>query len=350
MKIFLLLVLTITGDNLRSQSYSGAFFESFYGRNPGARSEALGGCAVSLIGDPFSHYANPASLATIYGGFAAIAHSSDYYANPSATFDYFSVAYRFGKVGTFGLMIEEIVPNHVDSSSVIPSMNELTAQRTSYDRIYYARPITESLYWGIGIAFLQPLYSYNPSAINGMQNEVDDYGGGFDLGLLKYFSLHTVRNFHQVSVGLSLSNIFVFPYESSALPSPVGLPSVLRMGANYSFTNNFNFQAGLMLEYEDNINSDYYEAIHAGLELTFFEWLVLRSGYFAQDLRDCADCNTSASRFTYGLGIRISKVPFIDFPMTLGFDASLTEQLPLQKKQILWGSAGMISLHIGVVF
>ncbi len=350
LKILLLLVLTFTGDSLRSQSYNGAFFESFYGRNPGARSEALGGCSVSLTGDPFSHYANPASLATIYGGFAAIAHSSDYYANPGATFDYFSVAYRVGKIGTFGIMIEEIVPNWTDSSSVIPSISELTAQRTSYDRIYYARPITESLYWGIGIAFLQPLFSFNPSAINNIQKEVDDYGGGFDLGLLKYISFHSDKNFHQLNLGLSLSNIFVFPYESSALPSPIGLPSVVRIGANYSFTKNFDFQAGLMLEYEDNINSDYYEAIHAGLELTFFEWLVLRSGYFAQDLRDCIDCNTSASRFTYGLGIRIAKVPFMEFPVSLGFDALLMEQLPLQKKQILWGAAGMISLHIGVVF
>lgn len=350
MKILLLLVLTFTGDSLRSQSYNGAFFESFYGRNPSARAEALGRCGVSLIGDPFSHYANPASLATIYGGIAGIAHSSGYYASPEAKFDYLTIAYRFSKAGTFGIMIEEIEPGHVDSSGTIPSIPELTATRTSYDRIYYSRSITQSLYWGIGMAFLQPSYSYNPVSANGMQREIDDVGGGFDVGLLKCFIFHTDRNFHQLDVGVSLSNIFIFNYESSALPSPVGQPSVLRVGASYSFTKNYDIQAGLTTEFEDNLNSDYYEAIHSGLELTFFEWLVLRAGYFAQDLRDCEDCNTSVSQFTFGLGIRIARMPFAKFPMSLGIDASLMEQPPLQKKQISWGPAGMISLHVGAIF
>ncbi|MBX7041509.1 MAG: hypothetical protein K1X85_01300 [Ignavibacteria bacterium] len=348
--LLLIIAFTMISDRSISQSYNGAFFESFYGRYPGARSEALGRCGVSLIGDAFSHNANPASLGILYGGFAALAHSSDYYANPGAKFDYLSVAYSFGNTGTFGLIIEEIDPGWVDSSGIIPSVHELTALKTSYDRIYYARPVTEGLYWGIGITFLQPVFSYSPVMANGMQKEVDDFGTGFDVGLLKSFNFHSDKNFHQLNLGLSLSNIFVFPYESSALPSPIGLPSILRMGANYNFTENFKIQAGLTLEYEDNLNSDYYEAIRSGLELTFFEWLVLRAGYFAQDLRDCEDCNTSVSQFTYGFGIRIEKVPYAKFPMSVGIDASLTEQPPLQKKQISWGAAGMISVQIGIIF
>lgn len=350
LRILFLLLLTVITGSLRSQSYNGAFYESFYGRNPGARGEALGRSGVSLIGDPFSQYANPASLATIYGGFAAIAHSSNYYANPEAGFDYLSIAYRFGNTGTFGLISEEIEPGYVDSGSTDPSIPELTAMKTSYSRIYYARAATDDFYWGIAMSILQPDFSYNQNPANSLWRDDDIGGATLDIGLLKIFNLHTVRNFHQLNLGLSLSNIFGFTYESSALSSPVGQPSVLRIGASYSFTRNYDFQAGLTLEYEDNLNSDHYEAVHTGLELTFFEWLVLRAGFFAQDLRDCENCNTSVSQFTYGLGIRISKVPYAKLPMSVGFDVSLTEQPPLQKKPISWGPAGMISLHVEAVF
>lgn len=170
----------------------------------------------------------------------------------------------------------------------------------------------------------------------------------FDLGLIKKFRFAEKKHSnHSINLGASITNLNFakISFESSGMKD--ALPVITRYGTNYAFSFKNNRILGtlntlnvlILWEYQRVLNSDYYSGFHTGSEVSFFEILMVRVGYYKEDRDDYglpASNKNSLSSFTYGFGLQFPIHKLSEVPLNVNLDYASLPQVSLSKSSNDW--------------
>ena len=294
-------LLGIAQSYAQSDRYQGVFPELFFGRQPSARSEAMGRSQVAVGGEVSSAYYNPAALASLQNPTVGGALASPYYFDEDARYDFYGAALPLGRFGVISLsrfFFDRSPPDITLGDAVVDVRDEM-----SLFSLGYALHLGRWVDLGINVNFFRRLVRTDDS-------EWDNRGWPVDVGLFKAYPRSGDATFRW---GASLGNV-----NRAGIGFPKGqdaLPSVLRLGVSYGRI--FREGAGessvsllsllTTLEYQNVLNGDKRTAWRAGLEAVIWEVLALRAGYYSEslDMNDEPDVSNRLSAFTYGAGLRI---------------------------------------------
>ncbi len=308
-----IIILIFTLSDSFSQAYDGSFYGFFFGRQPGARSEAMGRSFASVPGDVSSCYFNPAGSAVLNGLNLWGSYANPYYEFENGNFTGFGAAYSFKKYGVLGISGEVFSPNEYAG---IPGNDTGAANTEAYNtgianvRLTVSSEIAKDLYAGLNLNTFWPLEKYKHMSIGNSKGVLSDVIVYFDLGVMKSFTKTYNKNKHTLTIGLAFTNLNFAGYSVSDGDQREALPVIFRAGASYYtilYKKGITFLADI--EYEDVLNSQDFEGIHTGIEFGLFDLLFLRAGYYSQDNRDCAECTERLNEFTYGAGLHLNLVP-----------------------------------------
>lgn len=295
----LLILAVMTPVLLQGQSngYRGAFAEMFFGRQPSARSEAMGRTQVAVGGVLFSSYYNPAALASLTHLTAGTGLASPYYIEGSR-YDYYGAALPLGRLGTVALsrffFDRALEPAQYDDAIV---------EQRDYTALYsmnYALRIGHWVDAGVTVHFFRRLTS-TPDF------EWDMRGWPVDIGLFRSMPINETAS---LRLGASLSNLN--GVKVGIENQRDALPQILRLGGSYVTQIREHGNEPLMrllatVEYQALLNSDYRRALRVGLEALLWEVLALRVGGYRESLDDhgIARNPDALTEFTYGAGLVI---------------------------------------------
>ena len=309
----LIIILIFTFGETYPQAYDGSFYGFFFGRQPGARSEAMGRSLASVPGDVSSCYFNPAGSAVLNGLNLWGSYAEPYYEFEKGNFTGFGATYSFKKSGVLGFSGEVFSPNEFAG---IPGNDTGAANNEAYNtgianvRITVSSEIAKDLYAGVNLNTFWPLEKYRHMSIGNTKGVSSDVIVYLDLGVMKSFTKTSKKNKHTFTLGSAITNLNFSGYSISDNDQRGTLPVIFRAGASYNiilYRKGITFIAGI--EYEDVLNSQYFEGIHTGIEFGLFDLLFLRAGYYSQDNSDCAECTDRLNEFTYGAGLHLNFVP-----------------------------------------
>ncbi len=335
--IFTAMFLTCLSLNSFSQTYNGAFYEMFFEREPSARAEAMGKHLSALPGDPLSYYYNPAGMASLKGLNLNASFAGPYYTRfdeklNDSRYDFFGAFYNVRKYGTAGLSMDYFTFGY-DKEIIITDEFGNQIGKEKYDpditnyRLTLSSEVIKDLFVGVNFNLLHPDFDLPDLTVGNEKMGDDKDVFYFDLGVIKSFNFDSKKLNQDVSLGMSLINVFSAEYNSSSADYSGMLPAIFRFGASYNLSLNdrsissklksYNFL--IDGEYEDLFNSKYYGGFHAGFEFTFLEILALRAGFYSQEnvyrvynydtltggYLGYTDTENMINEFTYGFGINI---------------------------------------------
>lgn len=341
--------------NLSFGQYEYGFLhESFFGRQPSARAEAIGRSYSSLDGDMTSIYYNPAGTATIKGFEVNGSYASPYYAITKAKYTFISMGCKIKDYLIIGISRNHFTfGEKVYMVDVIGNLiSEYTPTNTNYTLTLSTQPIKNLL---IGLNtnyFIWDIINNKSTTLY------------FDLGVIKKFHfLQKEASKHSVSIGASISN---FNYSRITLKnnadiSTYNLPVTTRYGTNYQFSfdkhtlieelNTFRFI--LQGEYQKVFNSDYESAIRTGGEIMLFELLSVRAGYYKEYVNDYGFPDINKNKIggiTYGFGIHIPLYKLTKTPLNINFDYTNLPQPSYSKTYTDWDHFTTYNLQLSWVF
>ena len=159
--------------------------------------------------------------------------------------------------------------------------------------------------------------------------------------------LHSSADYeHIVNLGASIINLNFAQVTVSVngMESTSDLPVITRYGANYQFTlkKQFLFDSLDFLkiftqgEYKMLLNSDFYSGYHFGGEITLFELLALRLGYYYEKVDDHGNPtynNNNIHSLTYGIGLQIPLNKLTKLPLNINFDYTSLPQPSYTKSE-----------------
>lgn len=326
--------------------YNEALSILFFGRQPSARAEALGKSYVAIGGDASCVFYNPAGIARVAGLSLNLTHSSPYYLLDEADYYFAGGVYRFTKLAVISTSVYHIDYNQptVEYDELGQAVRRFTPKISLYSVTWASEPIS-NYFAGLNASLLHSnLHESNAFLL--------------DVGVLKVFDLKKIGRFeHEVSVGASLSNI-----TSSSIKGDE-LPVTFRFGVAYNFTVSGSlFLHGLnpvevltTLEYQDLLNSDYRSGIKMGGELSFFELLSIRLGYYKEKVNDYGFTNVNKSSIddiTYGLGINLPlrRLGLVRIPINVSIDAVRLTQPTYVKIYDDWEKFSVYSLRFQLAY
>lgn len=306
MKSLIFLIASVFFSNVSeyvlSQSYNGSFHELFFGMQPSARSEAMGRSISSIPGDPNSYYFNPASLAVLNGmninGGGTSPAQFDLFKN--ASYGFGAASWKFGNTATLGLSVEVFNTGEYNISYISKYGDTVSGKfnnSINNYRLTMCKEITKDFFAGANLNFFVPDYNFGM-----MPLDKGNLSGPYlylDMGILKSFNYGPKIFKHTFSFGASIVNVNSAGFKLSEEQGEGKLPVIMRIASSYNLHRGFDFL--LNVEYEDVLNSQYYEAIHTGFEFSLEPLLYLRAGYYSQDIPD----KKVYSQFTYGIGVNI---------------------------------------------
>lgn len=290
--------------------YEGILANLYLNHQPSAKGEAMGrGLAANSDGSYGSYY-NPALTSLSRGLNFDYSYSQSDRVKPSL--NYYGVSYSNEKIGSFGL-------SAYNFSKPLEDDYGFAAQRkhSYYDAIFtlnYSREVVKDFYAGInfGVFHYYNYYHWANATLPGGHFFIDD-GVTLDLGLLKKFSLKTPKNEHTFQIAAALYN-----FTNSKVISDEGnfinkeaLPVTLRIGASHQLKIPNGIHSGVPyplqmfthIEYDKMVNSEFHGTFRIGEELSVWEVLYLRVGYFYSSVHD--GYRESESELTYGAGLSI---------------------------------------------
>ncbi|MEO8664114.1 MAG: PorV/PorQ family protein [Ignavibacteria bacterium] len=330
--ILTFLILFISCSRSYSQTYNYEFDEFFFGRQPSARSEALGRSFVSIVGDANSYYYNPAGLAGLHGLNLSGTYADPYYLATDASYNFLSASYRIGNYGVVGISRDylKLADVQVTNEFGVPTGKEYTLSLRNL-RLSIASEVIKNLYAGVNLNFFR---SYDFTSFNIAGDGQPENIFYADLGVIKSLNFDGKNLKHTVNFGSSIINI----NSGGGNGDYLQLPVIFRIGAAYNLIidnkeiipnlKNYNFL--LTSEYQKLFNSDHYDGIKTGLEFTLLELLSLRTGYYFQDIRkdNCENCKKELNEFTFGFGVNvpIQKLSKSNIPLNIMFDYTALEQ------------------------
>ena len=305
-----------------AQDYRDFAFEIFFGRQPSAKTEAMGRI-LSVNFDPyFVSQSNPANLVSTDGIALFYSNSSPLYSYTDATYNYAGVSYNDQKFGAFAfnylrfntgitlMSFEEEGP--MDIPTYEPSMDLYTLTYSNEIRNWFCFGINANLF----------AYNLNKSYSSTF----------FDVGLSRDFNV--VQNSQvkdEITVGIQLKNIFNQSFTTIDESQADAFPAIFRIGLSNTVEYKENdldddsqlFAFTIGFEYQDLFNSDFRTAYKAGCELSLLNILFLRGGYYHETTIDYGFNSTGQlEEFTYGAGLKLDfNSRFInEFPLVIFFD------------------------------
>lgn len=316
-QILSVLIFSCISSESFPQTYNGTFQESFFGRQPSARAEAMGKGLASVTGDPVSYFYNPAGMASLEGLNLNVNFAGPYYFLYDAGFNYYGASYKIKNYGDVGFSVDYFNYGYdvVRTDEFGNYISSYEPKITNY-RLTLSSEVIKELFVGINFNLMDPNLSPDEFTVG------NEKGGGnssvfyMDLGMIKSFILESKGMKHKFNLGSSLINLTSSSYSSVDADQGDKLPVIFRIGAAYDLSLNDNsivsklksYNFLLNLEYEDLFNSGYYGGFHSGLEFTFLEILSLRGGYYSMSLNDhgiSSSNESSIDEFTYGFGLNI---------------------------------------------
>lgn len=329
-KVLIIFFFLIFSSHLPAQILLDPY-DIYYGRQPSARAEAMGRGMVANSSNEFASFYNPASSSFTHGINFNFSHSTKYYNDKNANFNYEGVSYDLKKGrGNIGL-----------SRYYMGAGNELNGDNFNYTfyTINYSRHVIYGFYAGANLNIINshiPGYESHRGYI--LPENVT--AASVDIGAIKTFNL-TGKSFrgllHEINLGASVTNV-----SFTVLQSFFGrqnLPVLLRVGGAYNVrfynfmpTDNekgvpgFTYKLNLLvhLEMEKELRYDNHDIYKAGAEATIYEILSLRGGFYSNWYSGGYKYNY----FTYGAGINIpiNKLTHGDYPFGISIDYANMKQ------------------------
>ena len=300
------------GDPLANSS--GAVGIMFFGRQPSARVEAMGKNFMAFDGSISSAFYNPAALSFNKGISFSYSNSGPYYGLNSAEYNFVGGMYTSEKYGTLGFSFYQYNPHFEPFSSGLTAFK----QKVTLYTVSYATELVPSLHLGINVNIFTLWNKFPPREEILLEIGAINRKGIFpDIGILKSFNFSRANMEHVINIGSSLFNATKEDFKQTTNirgTRDKELPVTLRIGASYQ--SSLNRRTGhyklntlswfLAAEYQEILNSKYRSGLKFGGEITGFEILKLRMGYYREILPfsdNCSNCKKYLSDFTYGAGI-----------------------------------------------
>ena len=338
----------------QAQYQYGYLQESFFGRQPSARAEAMGKAYAAIDGDLATLFYNPAGTATLQGLELNTSFASPYYTLDNAKYNYLGVGYKASDYLTVGFsrnlfnMGQKVF--RTDSFG-IPIGEQITPTNTTYSLNLSSEPI-KSLLVGINTNYL----IWKPNDLTGRSLY-------FDFGVIKKFELlEKDKVSHSANLGSSITNLTFaknkLDFYGKAIYS--NLPVITRIGGNYQLTFNnkwlFDTLSTLKVlvqgDYQLLLNSDYHSGYHTGLEIQLLEMLALRFGYYAENQYDYGrpDANVKEIKdFTYGLGMQLPLNKLTRIPLNVSLDYTSLPQVSYIKTRNDFDNFNSVTMRLNWV-
>ena len=329
----------------------------FFGRQPSARSEAMGRSMDLLVFDGSSSFFNPANIARLEGISLYTSYASPYYFANKSFFTYYNLSASLGQYGSVALCSFDY--NSGDKWTWMTENNEILGEYTYHETLYtlsYAKSIMEDLYIGANINLAQirnlsdwVIYEFTgPKTYNAFP---------IDIGVIKQFNINLNENFNQkIGIGFSIFNIlnshFNIEGNINELPvlSRIGLSHCLGYNGLKLIDGLKSFNWLIHLEYQDLLNESKRRCYRVGSEISLLEIIFLRIGYYYEELNDhnSPDVNeNSLSEITYGFGIQIP-IKTNHLENFIRFDFARLEQPSYSKQFTKWDDFTVWNLYINL--
>lgn len=319
--VFLMFLVPIT---LFAQYNSMFLSEYYFHRQHSARAEAMGGSLTTAENDISAIFYNPTATSSLDGLQVAGSYSSPFYLIDDANYNFVGAGYQFNKYFTVGF--SRYYFTYEDIYLVDHEGNFTGESVKPYDENYTLNVSSEPIKdFFIGI---------NVNYLNWQYIRVSDKAFYLDFGLLKKFRLASgVNNNHQINLAGSITNFsysgLKADYESQSVEYE--LPVITRFGVNYTFgTGNRSepdsletFKAIVAADFNSVLNSAYLNSIHTGVEMHFFEFIMLRLGYYDRFVDDHGYPEVNKdhiSQYTWGLGLNVPLHKLTKVPIQFGLD------------------------------
>ena len=316
--------------------YQDYQFQFFFGRHPSAKSEAMGRTLVASNDGAFTAYYNPAGSHFIKGINFAFSHASPYYLLTKANYTFYGLSWNIEKLGTIGINQFRYSDgeNAIWTTDFDPtSGSKYFVPSTSLTAFNYSRDIWKNLAIGINLNIFSEKIIDNKT--------FKTYP--LDLGLMKQFLFSGQKDIsQQIGFGLSIKNVLgsSVNYESPVVVGPAEkkvLPIILNIGSSYQvylqrtdyFPDLYAMGITLQVEYQDVLNYDYRSGFKMGSEISLFEILHWRMGYYTIGLNsNPVNGKKRLEDFTYGFGLLlpVNKLLKHGIPVTISFDMTKLRQ------------------------
>ena len=339
MKKLLLLLSSILFNSIFPQSsnlYNGLAHEIFFSRLPSAKTEAMGRI-LTLNFDPyFVSQSNPANLVSSEGVALFYSNSSPLYGHTKASYSYAGISYVHPVYG--GIAFNFLSFNYGSEAFGVPYHIQFVEKRYLYT-LTFAYNIKKWFSLGVNANLFEADFGIGKSY----------HDSFFELGFSREFNI--VQNSElkdDLALGTQIKNIFnqsfsaIDEAQADAFPSifrSSGLSNTIEYTDTDIYENAYFLGFTLGFEYQDLLNSSRLTAYKTGGELSLFDIIFLRGGYYSESEGKLTD-------FTYGLGLKLDFDIYIedDFPLLLLIDFVSLEQPAYGSAPIDWGNFNTLSL------
>jgi hypothetical protein len=333
--ISLFFIFILIPVNFYGSDYQNYQFQFFFGRQPSAKSESMGRALVATNDGAFTAYYNPAGSYFTKGINAAFSHASPYYLATKANYMFYGLSWNIGKFGTIGInqFRFSLGENALWTTGFDPTIgSEYFTPSTSMTSLNYSWDMWKNLALGINLNMFSDKIA---------KKTLQSYP--IDFGLMKQVFFKDKKNFsQQIRLGLSIKNILgsKVKYESPVVMGPAqeeALPIILNLGSSYNvhfqrtdkLPNLFIMGITLQVEYQDVLNYEYRSGFKIGTEISIFEILHWRMGYYTIGLNsNPVNGKKRLEDFTYGFGLflPVNKLLKHDIPVTISIDMTKLKQ------------------------
>lgn len=333
MKNKIIVLLLAWSPFVFAQNYANTAEWMFFGRQPSAKTEAMGRILTLNYEPNFLTQSNPAALTFSEGAKIFYSQSSRLYMVDDASYYFAGVSYNTKNIGAFAFNIQLIDWGKFSKTS--PYSPTVIGTFRPTDKIYtftYSNELKDWFSYGISAN----LFAQNYDGENTYSNTF------FEIGILKEFKLFENSEIKDnLLIGTQMKNIFNqgVDYDGTSYVSVgyddvsyVGyFPSIFRVGISnvVEYTNKGIYQKSHLIgftsgfEYQDLFNSKYRTAYKLGGELSLLDIVYLRIGYYYETLEGASgNSKKSLEEFTYGFGFNFNLVHYLNnqFPMSIKLD------------------------------
>ena len=351
----LIIIILFTNQHLWAQ-YNGVLSEIYLGRQPSARTEAMGKSLDLFKADGNTSFFNPANLARLQGTALTTSYAEPYYLVEKAYYTNYGVATSLGEYGAVSL--NRYNWNLGEKSTVVNTSGQILGTFETNETLYtlnYARPLMKKLYAGININLAQ-------FRVNKTTNSWP-----VDLALTQYFDIMKKEELQaQVALGAAFFNIFKakMKYEEkvSGISVENELPQFITLGlsgrlvylGNSPFFGQDLFDVIVHIQYHNLYNASDHKAIQAGGELGLLQLLFLRLGYYKETLNTNGENSNEdmLDEITWGFGLQlpVNELGLFDWPLVVGFDYTKLEQPSYSKVYTDWDDFTVWNINIHMEF
>jgi len=327
--------------------YESLLRESFFGRQPSARAEAMGKAYTSIDGDLATVYFNPAGVGSLRGAeFIGSYTPPGYYASEGY--------YTFFGAGVKANDYLRIVVSQFQFNLGKTNTGRGTPAFAKHNALTIASEPVKNLYIGLNANLLL----YDPVIVGPEKSFYLDFGA-----IKKFEFRRNESSRHAINIGASISNftMSVMTFGNSQFDLPVELPVTARVGLNYQvfFDKKLpdrkleSLQFLIQGEYRNVVNSDYYSAYRAGAEVLLFEVFALRAGYYKEEENDHGFPYVNydhISAITMGLGLQLPLYKLSETPLNIRFDYTSLPQESYSESAMDFGNFTTYSLSVSWLF